>query len=96
MTSIILKLEEIYVNLKVLYNALLFLEEIDRLTYKSWVRLFWGKSKFYNIFQLWLQYVKEMSGDKLQYLQTNDREEFINLIFQRFCNEKYIDIGYTI
>ena len=46
------------------------------------------------MFKFWLPRA-EACGDKLNYLQTNGGREFISAVFQSFCKEQGIKIGYT-
>lgn len=54
-----------------------------------------SNNKFFNIFKLWLLRAKTCRN-KLDYLQTDGKGEFINTAFQSFCQKQEIKIGYVV
>ena len=100
MTSTTRKLKEIYADLWRPYNPSLLLGKtyiglfLNEFTRKSWVLLLQSKDEFFNIFKFWLPRA-EVYGEKLGYLQTDDRGKFISATLKNFCKERSLTIGYA-
>ena len=94
------KLQEIYNDIWRPHNLASILGKnyvlllLDEFTRKSWIILLKSKIEFFNAFKLWLPRA-EVCRDKLNCLQTNGREEFINIAFQSFWKESKIKISYA-
>lgn len=101
MTPTTRKLQEIHADLwglhdppslsKRTYVGLL----LDEFTRKSWVLVLRSKDEFFDVFKLWLPRA-EACGEKLGYLQTDGRGEFIRAALKSFCEDRNITIGYVV
>lgn len=81
------------------YNLFLLWEKtyvglyLHKYTYKSSFFLFYNKDKLFNIFKLWVSYIKEANKNKLRYLLLDSKEKFISAALKSFYNKKSIFIS---
>lgn len=94
------RLQEIHADLWGPHNPPLLSKKIyvglflSEFTCKLWIFLYWSKDKFFDVFKLSLPRT-EICEEKLRYLQSDGRGEFISASLKNFCNEKSIIIGYV-